>query len=85
MCELANRPHALTWKEFRSIRAKWEADSKPAVLSDLIANHAVERAVSVDDVDNEIFQAMVGGRNNLLGEAGQQLSQPDYTQNPDSR
>jgi KAP family P-loop domain len=74
MCELANRPHALTWKEFRSIRAKWEAESKPSVLVVLIANHAVERAVSVDDVDDELFQAMIGDRNRLLDEAGQSKS-----------
>jgi len=71
ICELANRPPALTWKEFRSICAKWEADPKSTVLADLIAKHAVERAVSLDAVDAELFQAMLGERNRLLESAAQ--------------
>ena len=74
MCELANRPHAVTWKEFRLIRAAWEVDAKPAVLTGLIEKHAVERTVSVDDVDNELFQAMLGARNKQLEEAAQSKS-----------
>ena len=31
-CELANRPPALTWKEFHSIRAKWGSDPRPDTL-----------------------------------------------------
>jgi len=74
ICELADRPHALTWKEFRSIRTKWEAESKPTVLAGLIAQHAVERAVSVDDLDGEMFEAILGARRKLLEEAGQSKS-----------
>jgi hypothetical protein len=69
VCELANRPHALTWKEFRSIRAMWDADARPAVLSELVAKHATERAVSVDDLEGELFQAMIGERGRLLEQA----------------
>jgi hypothetical protein len=71
ICELANRPHALTWKEFRSIRASWEVDSKPTVLAELIAKHAGERAVSLDALDVEFFQAMLGERSKLLENAAQ--------------
>ena len=74
MCELANRPHALTWKEFHSLRAQWESDARPAVLSELIAKHAADRTVSVDDLDDEIFQAILGERGRLLEQAAQSKS-----------
>jgi hypothetical protein len=79
MCNLADRPQALTWKEFRSIRAKWEADPKPTVLEDLIVKHAAERAGSVDDVDGELSQAILGERNRLLGEATQSKSVVEHS------
>jgi len=74
ICELANRPHALTWQEFRSIRAKWESDARASVLAELIAKHAAGRAVSVDDVDGELFQAILGERGRLLEQAAESKS-----------
>ncbi|MGB7333009.1 MAG: P-loop NTPase fold protein, partial [Terriglobales bacterium] len=74
VCELANRPHALTWKEFRSVRARWESDPRPALLAELIVKHAEERAVSVDDLDNEFFEAILGERGGLLQQAAESKS-----------
>ena len=79
MCELANRPHALTWKEFRSIRAKWQSDARPAVLAELMAEHAAERAVSADDLDGEFFQAILGERGRLLEEAAESKPTSEHT------
>jgi hypothetical protein len=74
ICELANRPHALTWKEFRLIRATWQSDARPEVLAELIAKHAADRAVGVDDVEGELFQAILGERARLLEQAAESKS-----------
>ncbi len=78
MCELANRPHALTWKEFRAIRAKWESDPRPALLKALIEGHAKGRGVSVDDVDREIFETILLDRGKVLEEAAQAKPLPEH-------
>src|SRR5713226_6469201 len=46
VCELALRPHAVTWKEFRSFYATWAADRRTLILSNWIEQHANERQVS---------------------------------------
>jgi hypothetical protein len=74
ICELANRPHALTWKEFRSIRVRWQSDARPALLAELMAEHAANRAVSAGDLDGELFQAMLGERGRLLEQAAESKS-----------
>jgi KAP family P-loop domain len=78
ICELANRPHALTWKEFHTIGAKWESDPRPALLAELIVKHAEERAVSVDDLDGELFQAILVERGRLLEQAAESKSTPEH-------
>jgi hypothetical protein len=60
MCELAIRPQALTWKEFRVIRAIWESDPKPSVLANAIAEHVVDMAMSPENVEAELFEALRG-------------------------
>lgn len=68
-CELAVRPHAVTWKEFRLLREKWSTDQRPATLATWIAEQAGERVVSPDDVEDELFESIVNRRNSLLSEA----------------
>jgi hypothetical protein len=74
VCELAVRPHAVTWKEFRSLYATWAADRRAPILADWIARHAVDRAVSPDDVDEELFEAIVVRRNECLSAAAESAS-----------
>jgi KAP family P-loop domain len=71
MCELALRPHAVTWKEFRLLNEAWQADRQPALLNNWISQHAIDRAVSTDDVETELFQAMIGRRGQLLSGAAE--------------
>lgn len=66
MCELAVRPHAVTWKEFRLFRATWDMGRRPVVLTDWISQHAKTRAVSPEDVEDELFEAILGKRGELL-------------------
>ena len=76
MCELAIRPQALTWKEFRAIRATWQSDPKPSVLADVIAKHAVEKTVGAEDVESEFFDALLGARSRVLEQAAESKPVP---------
>ncbi len=69
MCEIALRPDAVTWKEFRLFREGWEADKASSVMRDWISQHAKDRNVSTDEVENELFEAIVGKRSELLQQA----------------
>ena len=69
MCELTLRPHAVTWKEFRLFFDSWENNPTPAVLREWISQHANDRAVSTDDVEDELFEAAIGKRHELLRQA----------------
>jgi len=66
MCELALRPHAVTWREFRMFRRTWDMDRRPVVIADWISQHAKSRAVSQEDVEEELFEAILGKRGELL-------------------
>ena len=74
MCELALRPHAVTWKEFRLLYEKWVADRRPSVLSEWMSRHEKERSVSREDVEVELFDAIIGKRAMLLGAAAESKS-----------
>jgi hypothetical protein len=78
MCQLAVRPHAVTWKEFRAIRTAWEVDRLPAVLAQWISRHAEERIISVEDVEAELFEAISGKRNELLSVASDSKSLKEH-------
>lgn len=83
MCELAIRPHAVTWKEFRSLYAAWIADRQASVLANWIGQHAVLRGVSADDVEGELFEAMLMRRNECLSgaaESGSRLEHESHIQ-----
>lgn len=71
MCELAVRPQAVTWKEFRQLSANWERDRRPKVLANWITQHAKDRGVTTDDVEDEVFEAMLGKRSTLLQQAAE--------------
>lgn len=78
MCELAVRPHAVTWREFRGIRTAWEADRRPVVLAQWISCHAQKRIASVEDVEAELFEAISGKRNELLSAASESKSLQEH-------
>jgi KAP-like P-loop domain-containing protein len=69
LCELAIRPHAVTWREFRSLYAMWTADPRAAVLGEWIAQHAVDRAVNAEDVEIELFETILVKRSECLSAA----------------
>jgi KAP family P-loop domain len=71
MSEMTLRPHAVTWKEFRLLFAAWVDDRRASVLSNWISLHAKSRAVSVEDVEVEVFEAIASKRNELLSAAAE--------------
>ena len=71
VCELAMRPHAVTWKEFRSFYAVWSTDRQASTLSNWIQRHSIERGVSVEDVENELFETIMTRRNECLSMAAE--------------
>lgn len=78
VCELATRPPAVTWKEFHSFYSKWKADRKPSVVSNWIQQHAKERDSSTDDVEHELFEAMIVKRNEYLSSAAESASLDEH-------
>src|SRR5437899_3731276 len=66
--------HGLPWKEFRLLYAMWVADRRAPVMADWIARHAVDRAVSADDVGDELCEAIVVKRNECLSAAAESAS-----------
>ena len=69
MCELTFRPQAVTWKEFRLLRATWESNRRPALLMEWMSQHASNRDVTLEDVEDEVFEAIIGNRGRLLEQA----------------
>jgi len=78
VCEIALRPHAVTWKEFRSFYAGWTADRRATTISDWIENHANTRGASTRDVETELFEAAVMRRNECLASAAESASIPEH-------
>ncbi len=74
ICELSVRPHAVTWKEFRQFYANWVADSTPEMIAHWIAQHAEDRGVSTDDVERELFDALMRKRHGCLAAAAESVS-----------
>lgn len=74
MCEIASRPHAVTWKEFLGLRSVWVADPRPAVLASWIAKHAEERSITAEDVETELYEAIINRRNHCLSIAADSSS-----------
>jgi KAP family P-loop domain len=74
ICELAIRPHAVTWKEFREFYALWSADRRMLTLSNWIEHHAKARDISIDDVEEELFDTTLKRRNECLSAAAESAS-----------
>jgi hypothetical protein len=68
-CELAYRPHAVTWREFRSFYATWARDREAGVMTRWIEEHAANVGASAADVETELFETMVMRRNECLMQA----------------
>lgn len=77
-CELAVRPPAVTWKEFRSFQQVWAKDRRAAVVANWITQHAKERTVSPEDVEDELFEAIVDRRSTLLSAAADSESLDEH-------
>ena len=81
VCELAIRPHTVTWKEFRTLRDIWAADRQPRVIAEWIKRHAKERNADIDDVEAEVFQAMRVERQGWLSAAAESASKQGHDSN----
>ncbi|MGC1414342.1 MAG: P-loop NTPase fold protein [Candidatus Acidiferrum sp.] len=66
ICGLAMRPHAVTWKEFRSFFFAWQIERKDSTIKRWIERHARDRSVTVYDVENELFESVINRRNECL-------------------
>jgi len=77
-CEMAIRPPAVTWKEFESIFSRWKDDRRAGGLGNWIKRHAVERHISAEDVETELFDAIVNRRHGFLAAAAESASVPEH-------
>ncbi|HEY2169797.1 MAG TPA: P-loop NTPase fold protein, partial [Candidatus Angelobacter sp.] len=68
-CELAERPHAVTWKEFDMLQKTWSLKPNPHTLAAWIAEHAKKRSIDIDDVETDVFESIVNRRGLRLEEA----------------
>jgi hypothetical protein len=80
-CELAIRPCAVTWKEFRQLFTSWAGDARASVLADWIKQHAANRHVDTEDVEGELFEAIVNRRQTCLAAAAESASIPEHEAN----
>ena len=74
VCEMAIRPHAVTWKEFEILFSEWRADQRPEVLQKWINDHSSRHHVSVEDVESELFESIVNRRLGNLQAAAEFVS-----------
>lgn len=77
-CELTIRPHAITWKEFRSLLAAWNQDQRASILTGWVTQHVLARAVNAEEVENELFDTIVTAKNNCLSEAAESMSVKEH-------
>ena len=61
-------------REFRLFTEKWQEDRRPSVVEEWIAQHANNRGIGTDDVETELFEAMIGKRQELLSAAADSQS-----------
>ncbi|MGB8476228.1 MAG: P-loop NTPase fold protein, partial [Candidatus Acidiferrum sp.] len=82
-CEMAIRPHAVTWKEFEALVSRWSRDQTLSLLANWINQHASERHVSVEDIETEFFEAIVNRRHSYLVSAAESASVDEQKSNAD--
>lgn len=80
-CELAMRPHAVTWREFRLLFASWTGDRRASVLADWIKQHASDRHADTEDVERELFESIVNKRQMCLDAAAESASVSELESN----
>lgn len=68
-CEVAIRPHAITWKEFRLLCEAWDSDPTPSRIATWLTQQATERGVAVEDVEEELFTTLLIKRQEHLAAA----------------
>jgi hypothetical protein len=81
VCEMAIRPHAMTWKEFETLFSRWSISRKSSILVDWIARHASKRHIRAEDVETELFESIVNRRNTYLAAAAESASVPEQESN----
>jgi KAP family P-loop domain len=70
-CELAVRPHIITWREFRAFKSSWLADRQASTLSEWLKQQAAKQLVSSESVDEEAFTTILARRHECLAEAAE--------------
>jgi hypothetical protein len=78
LCGLALRPHAVTWKEFRSFYALWTSDPGVETVFKWVKQHAIDRNISFDDVETELFETMLVRRDECLSIAAESPSLQEH-------
>lgn len=63
---LNERPHAITWKEFREFFELWRADQTLDVVTTWLKRQATNRRASVDTVARELLQTIIDFRSRTL-------------------
>lgn len=71
---LNERPHAITWKEFRQFFELWRTDPTSAVVSTWLKGQASNRRVSIDAVARELFLTTIDFRSRKLHSAADSIS-----------
>jgi hypothetical protein len=76
--ELTARPHAVTWKEFRAVEKSWRSSRQAPALLEFITAHSASRAYSPNDVEEELFGAILTKRDTLLEMAADTMAIPEH-------
>ena len=76
-CELVVRPHAVTWREFRTLREAWTKKRSPDLLDEWTKAHAQARVTSLEDVEEELFGVIIFKRHERLAAASSFESMED--------
>ena len=70
--QLAARPHALTWKEFRGFFLNhWKLQKQPSDVNFWVTQHAAHRSTSCTEVACELFDTTLMYREELLARAAE--------------
>jgi len=70
----------VTWKEFLLLLLSWTLDQRPPVLVDWIRQHAADRRIATEDVENDLFESIVNKRQMCLV-AAESSSVPELESN----
>lgn len=75
--EFAIRPHLVTWREFRAVLKAWVNGGGKDQLLRWLRDQAQSRSAQIEDVTNELFNACLERRGQLLNTAADSDSEED--------